>query len=213
MSKKSRKRNKKILAAIGIGLGAAALASRKPKKSGVSQDSGRGSGNRPTVDTAKKDTAKKDTATKSTGPVSTPTTVMDSMPPRRKLNEDSRRTNAKGETFTIKGAKAGDTKKVGNKKTTFVSDSGTLTKGGKTIEKKDTTPTALRNFFESPAKKSERVSVASGKANIEAGSRTPGMGLRSGGRANYKSGGSTGSSKASGCAIKGTSPILLKGKR
>jgi len=31
MSKKSRKRNKKILAAIGIGLGAAALASRKNK--------------------------------------------------------------------------------------------------------------------------------------------------------------------------------------
>ena len=29
MSKKSRKRNKKILAAIGIGLGAAALASRE----------------------------------------------------------------------------------------------------------------------------------------------------------------------------------------
>ena len=29
MSKKSRKRNKKILAAIGIGLGAAALASKK----------------------------------------------------------------------------------------------------------------------------------------------------------------------------------------
>ena len=36
MSKKSRKRNKKILAAIGIGLGAAALASRKNKSSGVS---------------------------------------------------------------------------------------------------------------------------------------------------------------------------------
>ena len=32
MSKKSRKRNKKILAAIGIGLGAAALASRKKCK-------------------------------------------------------------------------------------------------------------------------------------------------------------------------------------
>ena len=210
MSKKSRKRNKKILAAIGIGLGAAALASRKKAsdaQSKISVDSGRGSGLRDTVD-IKKDTAKKDTPT-----VKTSTTVMDSMPAKTPKNEDSRRTNAKGETFTIKGAKAGDTKKVGNKKTTFVSDSGTLTKGGKTIEKKDTTPTALRNFFESPAKKSERVSVASGKANIEAGSRTPGMGLRSGGRANYKSGGSTGSSKASGCAIKGTSPILLKGKR
>ena len=41
MSKKSRKRNKKILAAIGIGLGAAALASRKPKQSSTEASSGR----------------------------------------------------------------------------------------------------------------------------------------------------------------------------
>ena len=38
-------------------------------------------------------------------------------------------------------------------------------------------------------------------------------GLRSGGRAGYKSGGSTGSSKSSGCAIKGISPILMKGRK
>ena len=58
MSKKSRKRNKKILAAIGIGLGAAALASRKKKsdaQSKISVDSGRGSGLRDTVDTKKTD--------------------------------------------------------------------------------------------------------------------------------------------------------------
>ena len=41
MSKKSRKRNKKILAAIGIGLGAAALASRKPKQSSTEANSGK----------------------------------------------------------------------------------------------------------------------------------------------------------------------------
>ena len=35
MSKKSRKRNKKILAAIGIGLGAAALASKRKKDANV----------------------------------------------------------------------------------------------------------------------------------------------------------------------------------
>ena len=35
MSKKSRKRNKKILAAIGIGLGAAALASRNKRNKGI----------------------------------------------------------------------------------------------------------------------------------------------------------------------------------
>ena len=202
MSKKSRKRNKKILAAIGIGLGAAALASKK-RNASIADNENKESG----MDIAPKNyiTKKK----KETPTVKTSTTVMDSMPAKTPKNEDSRRTNAKGETFTIKGAKAGDTKKVGNKKTTFVSDSGTLTKGGKTIEKKDTTPTALRNFFESPAKKSERVSVASGKANIEAGSRTPGMGLRSGGRANYQSGGKV---KGCGKALRGFGKAM-KGKR
>ena len=41
MSKKSRKRNKKILAAIGLGLGAVALANRKPKQSSTEENSGR----------------------------------------------------------------------------------------------------------------------------------------------------------------------------
>ena len=41
MSKKSRKRNKKILAAIGIGLGAAALASRKNKSDLASTEDGK----------------------------------------------------------------------------------------------------------------------------------------------------------------------------
>ena len=59
MSKKSRKRNKRLLALAGLA-GAVALANRKPKQSDVSQDSGRGSGLRPTVDTAKKDTSKSD---------------------------------------------------------------------------------------------------------------------------------------------------------
>ena len=50
MSKKSRKRNKKILGLLGV-LGAGlAMANRKPKQSSVSADSGRGSGLRPTVD-------------------------------------------------------------------------------------------------------------------------------------------------------------------
>jgi len=42
MSKKSRKRNKKILAAIGIGLGAAALASKKSKSDLGSTEDGKG---------------------------------------------------------------------------------------------------------------------------------------------------------------------------
>ena len=50
MSKKSRKRNKKILGALALIGGLGMLGNRKPKQSSVSQDSGRGSGNRPTVD-------------------------------------------------------------------------------------------------------------------------------------------------------------------
>ena len=38
-------------------------------------------------------------------------------------------------------------------------------------------------------------------------------GYKAGGRAGYKHGGSTGSSKYSGCEIKGTSPILMKGRK
>ena len=73
MSAKSRKRNRRLAALAGLA-GAVALANRKPKQSDVSQDSGRGSGLRPTVDTAKKDIAKKDTAVK------TKTTIQDNKP-------------------------------------------------------------------------------------------------------------------------------------
>jgi len=124
MSKKSRKRNKKILAAIGIGLGAAALASRKPKQSDVSSDNLK----RPRIETAKKDTAEK----KETPTVKTSTTVMDSMPTRPKLNEDSIRSK-KGKVFTIKGAKAGEKAKVSGIDTPgiAVNDKGNITAGGK----------------------------------------------------------------------------------
>jgi len=50
MSKKSRKRNKKILAAIGIGLGAAALASKKNKADLASTEDGKsGSTSKPSI--------------------------------------------------------------------------------------------------------------------------------------------------------------------
>ena len=71
MSKKSRKRNKKILAAIGIGLGAAALASKRRKDATADVDSGRSgdsasadartNANKKTDYITKKDTSKSDT--------------------------------------------------------------------------------------------------------------------------------------------------------
>ena len=64
MSKKSRKRNKKILAAIGLGLGAAAMASRKKAdlastEDGKSAKADRGFTMADVANTPKKDTAKK----------------------------------------------------------------------------------------------------------------------------------------------------------
>jgi hypothetical protein len=68
MSKKSRKRNKKILAAIGLGLGAAALSSRKKAsdkaalagtEDGKNAKADRGFTMADVANTAKKDTAKK----------------------------------------------------------------------------------------------------------------------------------------------------------
>ena len=68
MSKKSRKRNKKILAAIGIGLGAAALASRKKKSDLASTEDGKSGSTKITGGTNLNDydkgTAKKDTSKK-----------------------------------------------------------------------------------------------------------------------------------------------------
>ena len=77
MSKKSRKRNKKILAAIGLGLGAAALASRK-KGTAADVDSGRGGDSSSAKSRVEANTPKKkDTVVK------TPTTIQDNKPAKR----------------------------------------------------------------------------------------------------------------------------------
>ena len=72
MSKKSRKRNKKILAAIGIGLGAAALASKKKGTDADANDGFAASTKKPSI--ADVSGAKKDTAVK------TKTTIQDNKP-------------------------------------------------------------------------------------------------------------------------------------
>ena len=126
MSKKSRKRNKKILGLLGA-LGAGlAMANRKPKQSSVSADSGRGSGLRPTVD----DMEFKETVVAT--PVSTKTTIMDSMPARPKLNEKSIRVKD-GKVFTIEGAKKGIPSKRSGIDTPgiYVNKKGNITAGGK----------------------------------------------------------------------------------
>ena len=120
MSKKSRRRNKKILGLLGV-LGAGlAMANRRPKQSSVSADSGRGSGLRPTVD----DMEFKEQVVST--PVSTKTTIMDSMPAKAKKNPLSKRIKKNtNEVYTIKGGNTG----VGNTKSVFKGDDGYLRSG------------------------------------------------------------------------------------
>ena len=79
MSKKSRRRNKKILAAIGLGLGAVALANRKKKSDLASTEDGKSGSTKITGGTnlndydagTKKPVAKPDTTPKDTQPKDT----------------------------------------------------------------------------------------------------------------------------------------------
>ena len=112
MSKKSRRRNKKILGALL--LGGLGLAAANRNKGPVS-----------TKTTIMDNMPKDDIEFKETvvaTPVSTKTTIMDSMPARPKLNQKSKRVTDKGEVYTIKGVKDGIPPKIGNKKSMFVGD-------------------------------------------------------------------------------------------
>ena len=205
MSKKSRKRNKKILAAIGIGLGAAALASRKPKQSDVSQDSGRGSGLRDTVDT-KKTTPKKK-------PNTTVTTPKKNIPQDTKVNTGPRNTKSirvKENTNKVYTDATGgeSTAKVGNKKSTFVGKDGYARTG------ENATPMTTGRF--GTLKAASEMSKGAEPPQLRKPEDSflkkmlPKSNFKSGGRAGYKSGGSA---RGAGCAKRGVSKILLKGKR
>ena len=107
MSKKSRKRNKKILGLLGV-LGAGLAMANRNK--GVGADANDGF-----VDTEFKEQV-----------VSTPKTIMDSMPARPKKNPLSKRIKKNtNEVYTIKGGNTG----VGNTKSVFKGDDGYLRSG------------------------------------------------------------------------------------
>ena len=123
MSKKSRRRNKKILGLLGaIGLGLAATNKRnKAIDTGIqSAEDDKGS-----------DMMEFKEQVVST-PVSTKTTIMDSMPARPKLNEKSIRVKD-GKVFTIEGAKKGVPSKRSGIDTPgiYVNKKGNITAGGK----------------------------------------------------------------------------------
>jgi hypothetical protein len=154
MSKKSRQRNKKILAAIGIGLGAAAMASKR-----------------------KSDLASTEAKSTPTGPkelgISTrkkSTTIQDNKPTVFKPNKSA----------------ADDIMRGGS--------------GTKYVDKYEGTP----------LKRLQKNSVGPSMSGID---DTRDFAAKSGGRAGYKHGGSTGSSKSYGAAKRGISPILMKGRK
>jgi hypothetical protein len=111
MSKKSRRRNKKILGALAL-LGTGLALANRGKGTGVS-----GSDKAKFTSDAAYSMPKNDIEFKETV-VSTPKTIMDSMPARPKKNPLSKRVTDKGEVYTIKGGNTG----VGNPKTAFVGD-------------------------------------------------------------------------------------------
>ena len=209
MSKKSRKRNKKILAAIGIGLGAAALASRNKRNKGIDKgieaaNADKGSDMLKKTVTPKK---KSDTAVK------TSTTIMDSMPARTPKNEKSIRVKD-GKVFTIKGAKAGEKAKVAGIDTPgiAVNDKGNITAGGKQYYDKNQYKT--RNdkpgmLGDSGFTSSKTGTTARGSNTFNDKIRANNAALKDGGRANYKSGGKV---KGCGKALRGFGKAM-KGNR
>ena len=200
MSKKSRRRNKKILAAIGLGLGAAAMASKKRNASNSVVEANDNAFDIPAV----KSTAKKETPT-----VKTSTTVMNSMPAKTPKNQKSKRIQKNtNKVYTIEGAKKGEPAKVGNENSIFKGEDGYLRKG------KDATPMTTGRF--GTAKAASEMS----KGALPPQLRTPKkpetyneispFAAKNGGRANYRSGGKV---KGCGKALRGFGKAMKKGNR
>ena len=161
MSKKSRRRNKRLLALAGLA-GAVALSSKRKRDANVEMDLPKSDmsnyENEGSLVPAKKSTRS------TTSVVKTPTTVMDSMPARPKFNQKSKRiVPGTNKVFTIEGVKQGVEPKVGNSKSLFIGDDGSYTQGDRTFPNK----MSYMNRDKKPAM----------------------LGLKSGGRAGLKSGG------------------------
>ena len=116
MSKKSRRRNKKILGALLLG-GLGLAAANKKGKASTNADAIKAMTSN---DAYSDDTEFKETV------VSTPKTIMDSMPAKAKKNPLSKRIKKNtNEVYTIKGGNTG----VGNTKSVFKGDDGYLRSG------------------------------------------------------------------------------------
>ena len=177
MSKKSRKRNKKILAAIGLGLGAAALSSRKKAsdkaalagtEDGKNAKADRGFTMADVANTPKKDTVK---------PEAKPIVAE----PKKIVNTSRSR--------MLRPNPKADGESMGPNETAMFNAKNKMP---------NTAPPSIDNPYSSRVIKGR---IGNNRS------------LKSGGRAGYKHGGSTGSSKSSGAAKRGISPILMKGRK
>ena len=174
MSKKSRRRNKRLLALAGLA-GAAALASRRSKaNANVEMDL-------PTSNMSNYENegslvpAKKSTTT---SVVNTPTTIMDSMPAAPKKNPYSKRIRpGTNEVYTIKGGNTG----TGNSKSLFIGDDGSYTQGNRTFPNK----MSYMNRDKKPAMLGLK---SGGRAGLKSGGKVRGCGkaLRGFGKAMKK---------------------------
>jgi len=139
--------------------------------------------------------------------VTTPTTVMDSMPARSKLNQKSKRVTDKGEVYTIEGAKAGVPKKIGNKNSLFVGDKY-IYQDGKPYTKGRFGTFAARN--KKPAMLGDSGFSLKPSTQSMSGLADGDFAAKNGGRAKLRSGGKV---KGCGKALRGFGNAMKKGKR
>jgi len=192
MSKKSRKRNKRLLALAGLA-GAVAMSNRKKKSDLASTEDGKSGSTKITGGTNSNDY---DGGTKK---------KPDSKMPDN-LSKDMGKNNKTVKKTTIKPFRAFDV---------------SVPEGSRPLKLQDNSIRAKnRGTNAAGIKEPNKPMIASILPRSKTADNYAGdmrdyakTNYKSGGRAGYKSGGSTGSSKSSGCAIKGISPILMKGRK
>ena len=191
MSKKSRKRNKKILAAIGIGLGAAALSSRKKAsdkaalagtEDGKNAKADRGFNMADVANTAKKD--KKD------------------IPQTTKVNTERKKSMA--ETSTVPKKRPGIT--VYSDGSIKAPDKGSGNQVNYANKEKYSTRLDTKPPGASGGTTNSGGSTARGSSTFNDKIKANNQNLKSGGRAGLKSGGSV--KKSMGKALRGGGKVM-----
>jgi hypothetical protein len=190
MSKKSRKRNKKILAAIGIGLGAAALASKKRNATETNNPVG---GVDQIAADSKKTTPKKDTT------VTTPKTIQDN---KYEGPKNPKSIIVKTNTNKVYNRKDGpDSAKVGNPKSNFKGEDGYIRRG------ENATPMTTGRY--GTARAASEMSKGALPPQLRAPKKPETFGSRNDGLSYFKSGGRV---KGCGKALRGFGKAM-KGNR